>query len=138
MLLTAHIDIVNDGDPEQGRRRTGLLEFSRVGQPDLSTSIEHAGQRYESKIPETREAWFEGKTSIGLPFPNLPYLIDGNTKLTQSRAILHYLARKHCFAAKTEEETQKQDMVDGVLSDIGTTWFQLVYLSKDIERAKQE
>lgn len=27
--------------------------------------------------------------------PQLPYLIDGPTKLTQSIAILHYIARKH-------------------------------------------
>lgn len=27
--------------------------------------------------------------------PQLPYLIDGPTKLTQSNAILRYIARKH-------------------------------------------
>lgn len=27
--------------------------------------------------------------------PQLPYFIDGSTKLTQSNAILRYIARKH-------------------------------------------
>lgn len=29
------------------------------------------------------------------PPPQLPYLIDGDVKLTQSNAILRYIARKH-------------------------------------------
>uniref|UniRef100_A0A8C2TDD2 Glutathione S-transferase n=1 Tax=Coturnix japonica TaxID=93934 RepID=A0A8C2TDD2_COTJA len=32
--------------------------------------------------------WTNEKEKLGLDFPNLPYLIDGNTKLTQSNAIL--------------------------------------------------
>ena len=32
--------------------------------------------------------WREEKYDLGLPFPNLPYFIDGDIKLTQSLAIL--------------------------------------------------
>uniref|UniRef100_A0A8C3EZ05 glutathione transferase n=1 Tax=Chrysemys picta bellii TaxID=8478 RepID=A0A8C3EZ05_CHRPI len=39
--------------------------------------------------------WTNEKDKLGLDFPNLPYLIDGQTKLTQSNAILRYVARKH-------------------------------------------
>ncbi|XP_030321448.1 uncharacterized protein LOC115599720 isoform X2 [Calypte anna] len=39
--------------------------------------------------------WTNEKEKLGLDFPNLPYLIDGPTKLTQSNAILRYIARKH-------------------------------------------
>ena len=35
------------------------------------------------------------KFKLGLDFPNLPYLIDGSHKITQSNAILCYLGRKH-------------------------------------------
>ncbi|GAV06454.1 hypothetical protein RvY_16444-1 [Ramazzottius varieornatus] len=54
-------------------------------------------------------SWFTEKNSLGLPFPNLPYMIDGNTKWTQLRAILRHLARKHGLGAKSEEEMQKQN-----------------------------
>ncbi|GAV06461.1 hypothetical protein RvY_16447 [Ramazzottius varieornatus] len=100
--------------------------------------LEHVGQKYEYQAVDG-EKWFGGqKHSMGLPFPNLPYLIDGNTKLTQSRAILKYLARKHGLVATSEEEMQKQDMVDGVLLDIQNNWGRLVYASEDFEQEKQK
>uniref|UniRef100_A0A4X1UTN1 glutathione transferase n=1 Tax=Sus scrofa TaxID=9823 RepID=A0A4X1UTN1_PIG len=42
-----------------------------------------------------RGQWLSDKFKLGLDFPNLPYLIDGAHKLTQSNAILRYIARKH-------------------------------------------
>uniref|UniRef100_A0A8C6D395 glutathione transferase n=1 Tax=Moschus moschiferus TaxID=68415 RepID=A0A8C6D395_MOSMO len=42
-----------------------------------------------------RSQWLNEKYKLGLDFPNLPYLIDGTHKLTQSNAILRYIARKH-------------------------------------------
>jgi hypothetical protein len=35
------------------------------------------------------------RDSLGLPFPNLPYLVDGDTKLTQSTAILRHIGREY-------------------------------------------
>jgi len=40
------------------------------------------------------DKWNQEKEKLGLDFPNLPYLIDGETKLTQSNAILRYIATK--------------------------------------------
>ncbi|MED6272480.1 Glutathione S-transferase Mu 1, partial [Characodon lateralis] len=42
-----------------------------------------------------KSCWFNEKFKLGLDFPNLPYLIDGDKKVTQSMAILRYIARKH-------------------------------------------
>jgi glutathione S-transferase len=39
-----------------------------------------------------------------LDFPNLPYLIDGNVKITQSKAILYYIGRKFNLMGKTPAE----------------------------------
>ena len=42
-----------------------------------------------------RSSWTSVKESLGLPFPNLPYLIDGQVKMTETNAIMRYLATKH-------------------------------------------
>ena len=34
------------------------------------------------------------KDTLGLDFPNCPYLIDGELKITQSNAIMRYIAEK--------------------------------------------
>uniref|UniRef100_A0A4X2L9D2 Glutathione S-transferase n=1 Tax=Vombatus ursinus TaxID=29139 RepID=A0A4X2L9D2_VOMUR len=38
-----------------------------------------------------KSQWLDVKFSLGLDFPNLPYLIDGDHKITQSSAILRYI-----------------------------------------------
>ena len=48
--------------------------------------------------------WTNVKFKLGLDFPNLPYLIDGNIKVTQSNAILRYLGRKFGLDGKTEAD----------------------------------
>ena len=40
----------------------------------------------------------------GLDFPNLPYYMEGDLKLTQSNAILRHLARKHDLMGQTSAE----------------------------------
>ena len=41
-----------------------------------------------------KDAWFSVKPTLGLDFPNLPYLFDGDLNLTESMAIHKYIARK--------------------------------------------
>lgn len=41
----------------------------------------------------------------------LPYLIDGNVKLTQTQAILRYIARKNGLLGATEEEQIRVDLL---------------------------
>eukprot|EP01090_Pellita_catalonica_P016786 TRINITY_DN4916_c0_g1_i1.p1 TRINITY_DN4916_c0_g1~~TRINITY_DN4916_c0_g1_i1.p1 ORF type:complete len:136 (+),score=18.63 TRINITY_DN4916_c0_g1_i1:50-409(+) len=52
--------------------------------------------RYEQGDPPelSRKLWYDVKETLGLPFPNLPYLIDGDVKITQSNAVLRYVANK--------------------------------------------
>uniref|UniRef100_A0A4X1URQ5 Glutathione S-transferase n=1 Tax=Sus scrofa TaxID=9823 RepID=A0A4X1URQ5_PIG len=64
--------------------------------------LEYTDSSYEEKkytlgdAPDyDRSQWLSDKFKLGLDFPNLPYLIDGAHKLTQSNAILRYIARKH-------------------------------------------
>ncbi|XP_062522388.1 glutathione S-transferase Mu 4-like [Corticium candelabrum] len=70
-------------------------------------------KRYEVKDAEKRKEWQEKdklKTGLDLPFPNLPYLIDGDRKLVQSQAILYYLGRKYNMCGKTEDERVRVDV----------------------------
>ena len=41
-----------------------------------------------------KDCWFSVKNTLGLDFPNLPYLFDGDVNLTESMAIHKYIARK--------------------------------------------
>ena len=47
----------------------------------------------------------------------LPYLIDGSHKITQSNAILRYLARKHNLCGETEEERIRVDILENQAMD---------------------
>uniref|UniRef100_A0A2K6MUJ5 Glutathione S-transferase n=1 Tax=Rhinopithecus bieti TaxID=61621 RepID=A0A2K6MUJ5_RHIBE len=53
----------------------------------------------------------------GFPFIQLPYLIDGTHKITQSNAILRYIARKHNLCGETEEEKIRVDILENQLMD---------------------
>jgi len=75
---------------------------------------------------------------MGFDFPNLPYYIDGDTKLTQSSAILRYLGRKHGLVAKNEKDAEMQDMVDGVTGDLMMGWAFLMYGSQNVEEDKKK
>merc|ERR1712243_294385 len=50
-----------------------------------------------------KSCWYDNKFSLGLDFPNLPYYIDGDVKITQSNAILRHSAQKHDLVGKTEK-----------------------------------
>lgn len=59
----------------------------------------------ESDAPDyNRNQWLDEKETLGLDFPNLPYLLDGNLKLTQSKVILYYLGRKFNLLGKNLKE----------------------------------
>ncbi|KAI1290303.1 Glutathione S-transferase [Halotydeus destructor] len=58
---------------------------------DKRYSMVGATHRYD----EVLNTWYEEKPNLGLDFPNLPYYIDDDVKLTQSVAIIRYLAHKH-------------------------------------------
>ena len=42
-----------------------------------------------------RSAWTDVKETLGLEYPNLPYLIDGDVSITETVAIMQYIAKKY-------------------------------------------
>jgi len=79
--------------------------------------LEYAHIEYENKkyaaggAPDfSRECWLSEKFTLNLDFPNLPYLIDGDVRITQSNACYRYIARKAGLYGKTEKEMALADM----------------------------
>ena len=61
----------------------------------------YLGVEFEDEVYEQgdgpdfdRSAWMNVKDTLGLVFPNLPYIIDGNVKLSETYAIMKYIAAK--------------------------------------------
>jgi len=50
---------------------------------------------YEFKVHNSEEWFGKEKNSIDLNFPNLPYLIDGNIRLTETINISNYIISKY-------------------------------------------
>ena len=82
-----------------------------------------------------RSCWEDNKFSFGLDFPNLPYYIDGDIKLTQSNAILRYIARKNDMLGKDDTERAMVDMMAEQSMDFRNGWVGLCY-NPDFENLK--
>jgi glutathione S-transferase len=106
----------------------------------IRTFLEYLEIPYvEEKYQEVDE-WLPKKKSGSMPFPNLPYLIDGDFTLTESEAILAYLALK---ANKPELNGKDEDRVRflqlrGVITETGSLLGTYAYFSKDLDELKQK
>ncbi|KAL3191636.1 hypothetical protein MRX96_059728 [Rhipicephalus microplus] len=68
-----------------------------------------------------RESWLREKFTLGFPFPNIPYYVDDDVKITQSVAILRYLGRKHDLAGSNDQETTELDLLEQQARDMFLT-----------------
>nr|QSX72300.1 glutathione S-transferase mu-like [Halisarca dujardinii] len=79
-------------------------------------------------------SWFGVKETLGLDFPDLPYLVDGDMKMTQTWAIMRYVARKAGkLVPKTEAETVAVDMCEGAITDLRRALSATCYSPKYLE-----
>ncbi|XP_007529435.1 glutathione S-transferase Mu 2-like [Erinaceus europaeus] len=106
--------------------------------------LEYTGTKYEEKrytigdAPNyDRSQWLNEKFKLGLDFPNLPYLIDGSRRLTQSNAILRYIARKHNLCGETEEERIRMDILENQAMDTLLQMARVCY-NPDFEKLKPD
>ncbi|XP_042318713.1 glutathione S-transferase Mu 4-like [Sceloporus undulatus] len=105
-----------------------LLEYTETPYEDK--------QYYFGEAPDfDRSQWTSVKEKLGFDFPNLPYLIDGERKITQSNAILRYIARKHKMCGVTEEEIIRMDILENQVMDFGNDLARICY-SPDFEKLK--
>lgn len=99
--------------------------------------LEYTETPYEDKMYATGEApnydksqWLDEKEKLGLDFPNLPYLIDGDIKLTQSNTILRYISRKHGLAGESESEKNNVSLIENQAMDFRMGLVAITYNSQ--------
>ncbi|CAI2379642.1 unnamed protein product [Moneuplotes crassus] len=78
--------------------------------------LEYCGAEYDTKYYEAggppdfcKKCWFDEKFNLGLDFPNLPYLLDGDFKMTETVPIMFYIAEKY-----------KPELIGETVKDKGT------------------
>ncbi|XP_050414318.1 glutathione S-transferase Mu 4 [Patella vulgata] len=59
----------------------------------------------------SREDWKKVENNLGLDFPNLPYYIDDDVRITQSNTIIRYLGHKYNLLGSTLKEKITCDMM---------------------------
>ena len=82
--------------------KLGYWNIRGLAQP-IRFVLEHLAIPYEevlfrqagasAAIPFDKSCWFDVKDTLGLPFPNLPYLFHEDVKISQSQAILRYVCK---------------------------------------------
>lgn len=81
--------------------------------------------------------WQAEKFTLGLDLPNLPYLIDGDIKVTQSVAITRYLGRKFGLVpGDDEKDIVKCEMIEQEAVDLRSAFQKLCLEKEDYEGKK--
>lgn len=93
--------------------------------------LAYCGAEWDEVKYLSPDQWFGGdKQKLGLDFPNLPYLIDGELKITETGAIEKHIAKR---AGKGEllgqnlDNKAKVNMLLGVLLDFREALLGLVF-----------
>merc|ERR1712080_18241 len=86
-----------------------------------------------------RSEWTSVKPTRPEDFPNLPYFIDGDVKMTQTNAIISYICRKEQkLLPNNFTEQWKCDMMVGVTGDFRHSWAMMCYHTGDKEKWQNE
>ena len=102
--------------------------------------LRYSGETWtDDRIPLTKEGmarWRAEKYNLGLDLPNLPYLVDGDIKITQSLAIIRYLGRKFgLMPGDNVQDIVKCEMVEQEATDLHTAYLDLCL---DVENFKEK
>lgn len=99
--------------------------------------MEYAGMDYEVRPMMEYQAWLKEKADLPLDYPNLPHIVDGDVRMSESMAICKYLARKCNLMPQTDEEIRNADMTEGALMDFKMLFFKLMF-SENYNTEKEE
>ena len=103
--------------------------------------LNYTDAEFEDIKYENQDKWFkEDKVQLGFDFPNLPYLIEGDFKLTESLAIFKYIIERSDnkeLLGKNSQDAGKVDALIYIIKEIGSSLIGLCF-NPDHEKAKQE
>ena len=77
--------------------------------------------------------WRDDKPNLGFDFPNLPYIIDGDFKITESKAVSYYICHKWApgLLGATPQEKGAIVMMQNVVTDWVWTFFGMAMKSSE-------
>ena len=75
---------------------------------------------YKNSFNPSLQEWLPAKEQNvwELDFPNLPYFVDGDIKLSQSNAILRHIGRKHGLYGLDDKHAAEIDMLLDTIRDV--------------------
>ncbi|BHF70898.1 Glutathione S-transferase, mu [Sparganum proliferum] len=85
--------------------------------------LEYSGEKYEEKR-------FEKDELLVITPPQLPYLIDGDVRISQSSVILRYLGEKHSLGGKSAKEQAEIAMAEAAIKDLRNGLSRIAYSPK--------
>ena len=114
-----------------------LLAHAEVAFSEVRLGVNQDGSAGES------HDWATHKDTLSVPFPNLPYLIDSSgpaeVRLTQSNAIMRYLARRFDYYGDTASDQICIDVLQDEAYDLRNSIVKTVYtLGAEYEAAFDE
>ena len=82
-----------------------------------------------------KSSWFDVKESKGMEYPNLPYLIDGETKISETTAIMMYVAKKYSpeLLGRTAAEVGRVNMLSAHVASLKGKSTTPCYMGGDLE-----
>ena len=116
-----------------------LLAHAEVAFSEVRLGVNQDG----NIIADESRDWATHKGTLSVPFPNLPYLIDSSgpaeVQLTQSNAVMRYLARRFGYYGDTESDQICIDVLQDEAYDLRNSIVKAVYtLGAEYEAAFDE
>jgi glutathione S-transferase len=137
-LVEPFLPATMPNQPKYRKVKLGYWGIRGLGQvPRLLLS--YSGVEFEDKQYTNGEDWFKNdKVNLGLSFPNLPYLVDGEYELTESAAIQRYIINRWGKKELLGKNAQDQARVETFLSVFNEIAGAIrgLFFNKDHETAK--
>lgn len=104
-----------------------LLAHAEVAFSEVRLGVNQDG----SIVADESHDWATHKDTLSVPFPNLPYLIDSSgpaeVRLTQSNAVMRYLARRFDYYGDTASDQICIDVLQDEAYDLRNSIVETVY-----------
>ena len=108
---------------------------------NIRYQLKYCGVDFDQQFYYGMDDWFKGdKIKLGLEFPNIPYFIHGEHKITETLAIHHYIAEvwDSTLLGKTTKDKAVVSMLNSKIAEIRWKVVPLCYRQDDRNVAIQE